>query len=121
MSLESEIAEQPDVCARLLDSGPAEARALAPRLARAKHLTFVARGSSDHAATYGKYLFESIARTVVASAAPSIITRYRASPRYEGGAAIGISQSGSSPDVAAVITAARKSGAFTIALTNEPR
>ena len=121
MSLETEIAQQPDVCARLLDSGREEARALAPRLAKARHLTFVARGSSDHAATYGKYLFESIAGIVTSSAAPSVITRYGASPRYDGGAAIGISQSGSSPDVAAVVAAARRAGAFTIAITNASR
>ena len=121
MSLESEIAQQPDVCARILDEGPREARTLAPRLAKASHLTFVARGTSDHAATYGKYLFESIAGIVSASAAPSIVTQYGAPPRYEGGAAIGISQSGSSPDVAAVVAAARRSGAFTIAITNAAR
>ena len=121
MSLESEIAQQPEVCARLLEDAPTEARALAARLAQAAHLTFVARGSSDHAATYGKYLFESVAGIVTASAAPSIVTQYGAPPRYGGGAAIGISQSGSSPDVAAVVGAARRDGAFTIAVTNDPR
>ena len=121
MSLRSEIAEQPRVIRDLLDTGWPEARAHAIGLARAEHLTLVARGSSDNAATYGKYLFESVAGIVTASAAPSLVTRYKASPRFARGAAIGISQSGSSPDVAAVVRAARADGAFTLALTNVAR
>lgn len=107
--------------ARVLADGASEAVAFGRRLARARHLTFVARGSSDNAATYGKYLFESIAGLVAASAAPSLATRYHAAPDFAGGAVIAISQSGSSPDVAAVVRAARADGAFTLALTNAPR
>jgi glucosamine--fructose-6-phosphate aminotransferase (isomerizing) len=121
MSLRSEIAEQPDVVARLLNEGWPEARAHATALARAKHLTLVARGSSDNAATYGKYLFESVAGIVTASAAPSLVTRYHAPPSFADGAVIGISQSGSSPDVAAVVAAARSDRAFTLAVTNVAR
>src|SRR5512133_1055557 len=121
MSLLSEIAEQPAVCARLLDEGWPEARTIARGFAGARHLTLVARGSSDNAATYGKYLFESVAGIVTASAAPSLVTRYHAAPRFEGGAVIGISQSGSSPDVAAVVEAARADGAYTLAITNARR
>jgi glucosamine--fructose-6-phosphate aminotransferase (isomerizing) len=118
MSLRSEIAEQPAAVARLLDEGAADARRLGTLLARATHLTTAARGSSDNAATYGKYLFEGLARIVTASAAPSLITRYGTPPRYAGGAVIGISQSGAAPDVSAVIAAARSDGALTIAITN---
>lgn len=121
MSLRSEIAEQPRVLARLLDDGWPAAKALAPGLARAAHLTFVARGSSDNAATYGKYLFESITGLVAASAAPSLVTQYDAAPSFANGAVIAISQSGSSPDVAAVVSAAREDGAFTVAITNDER
>jgi len=121
MSLESEIAQQPAVAARLLAEGQADAQALAPRIARAAHLVTVARGSSDNAATYGKYLFEALAGVVVASAAPSIVTKYKAPPDFARSAVIGISQSGSSPDVAAVVAAARKDAALTIALTNGAR
>ncbi|MDQ2950696.1 MAG: SIS domain-containing protein, partial [Chloroflexota bacterium] len=120
MSLRSEIAEQPAVVARLLDEGWPEAQRHAAGLARARHLTLVARGSSDNAATYGKYLFESVAGIVTASAAPSLVTRYHAPPSFRDGAVIGISQSGSSPDVAAVVVAAREDRAFTLALTNFP-
>jgi glucosamine--fructose-6-phosphate aminotransferase (isomerizing) len=121
VSLRSEIAEQPAVVARLLDEGWPEVRAHAAGIARAAHLTLVARGSSDNAATYGKYLFESVAGIVTASAAPSLVTRYHAPPRFDGGAVIGISQSGSSPDVAAVVAAARSDGAHTLAITNVAR
>jgi glucosamine--fructose-6-phosphate aminotransferase (isomerizing) len=121
MTLRSEIAEQPAVVRRLLDEGWPEARAFASDIARARHLTLVARGSSDNAATYGKYLFESVAGIVTASAAPSLVTRYHAPPSFADGAVIGISQSGSSPDVAAVVSAAREDGAFTLAITNYPR
>jgi glucosamine--fructose-6-phosphate aminotransferase (isomerizing) len=121
MSLRSEIAEQPQVIQRLLDEGWPQARAFASGLARARHLTLVARGSSDNAATYGKYLFESVAGIVTASAAPSLVTRYHAAPSFTGGAVIAISQSGSSPDVAAVVTAAREDDAYTLAITNVAR
>ena len=104
--------------ARLLDEGAADAARLGALLAHATHLTMAARGSSDNAATYGKYLFEGLARIVTASAAPSLITRYGTPPRYAGGAVIGISQSGAAPDVSAVIAAARSDGALTIAITN---
>ncbi|HUQ42214.1 MAG TPA: SIS domain-containing protein, partial [Candidatus Limnocylindrales bacterium] len=121
MSLKSEIAQQPAVVQRLLDEGWPEARTQARGIARAKHLTVVARGSSDNAGTYGKYLFESVAGLVTASAAPSLVTRYHAAPSFADGAVIGISQSGSSPDVAAVVAAAREEGAYTLAITNFAR
>ena len=119
MSLSSEIAEQPEVVRRLLEEGWPEARTHGSGIGHATHLTLAARGSSDNAATYGKYLFESVAGIVTASAAPSLVTRYRAAPSFAGGAVIGISQSGSSPDVAAVVAAARRDGAYTLAITNQ--
>jgi len=74
MSLRSEIAEQVGVVRRLLDEGWPEARTLGRALTRVEHITLVARGSSDNAATYGKYLLESVAGVVTALAA-----RFRAS------------------------------------------
>lgn len=118
MSLRSEIAEQPGVAARLLEVGWPEARTLARPIATAEHLTIAARGSSDNAATYGKYLFESLAGLVTALAAPSLVTRYRMPPSFARGAVIGISQSGAAPDVAAVLAEARSVRAPTIAITN---
>lgn len=121
MSLRDEIAEQPAVVARLLERGWPEARSLARPIAAAEHLTIAARGSSDNAATYGKYLFESLAGLVTALAAPSLVTRYRTPPSFARGAVIGISQSGASPDVAAVVAEARAAHAPTLAITNTPR
>lgn len=121
MTLESEIAEQPAVLEALLSSARGEADEHARAIARAAHLVFVARGSSDNAATYGKYLFEGVAGLVVASAAPSLVTRYRSGPDFARSAVIAISQSGRSPDVAAVVAAARRDGASTLAITNERR
>src|SRR6185503_11882237 len=121
MSLRTEIGEQPRVVRRLLEEGWPEARTLGRALARVEHITLVARGSSDNAATYGKYLFESVAGVVTALAAPSLVTRYQAPPSYAHGAVIGISQSGASPDVAAVVAEGRRAGAVTIAFTNRPR
>lgn len=121
MSLRSEIAEQPAVIARLLEVGWPEARTLARPLAAAEHLTIAARGTSDNAATYGKYLFESLAGLVTALAAPSLVTRYRTPPSFARGAVIGISQSGAAPDVAAVLSEARSVRAPTVAITNRPR
>jgi glucosamine--fructose-6-phosphate aminotransferase (isomerizing) len=72
MSLGSELAEQPKVVRRLLAEGWPDARACGRRLARVEHLTLAARGSSDNAATYGKYLFEGLAGVVTALAAPSL-------------------------------------------------
>src|SRR2546430_14085854 len=118
MSLRSEIAEQPRVVRRLLDEAWPEARALGRALARVEHITLVARGSSDNAATYGKYLLESIAGVVTALAAPSLVTRYQAPPSYAHGAVIGISQSGASPDVAGGAAGGRPRRARTLPLTH---
>ena len=104
--------------ARLLEAGWPEARTLARPLAAAEHLTIAARGSSDNAATYGKYLFESLAGLVTALAAPSLVTRYKTPPSFARGAVIGISQSGAAPDVAAVLAEARSVRAPTVAITN---
>ena len=71
MSLRSEIGEQSRVVRRLLDEGWPEARVLGRALARVEHITIAARGSSDNAATYGKYLFESVAGVTVRQPPPA--------------------------------------------------
>jgi glucosamine--fructose-6-phosphate aminotransferase (isomerizing) len=116
-----EIGEQPAVAARLLLTAAPAVEAIASRLREARPTSFViaARGSSDHAATYAKYLFGSRNRALVALAAPSLFTHYDRPPRLEGACVIGISQSGASPDVIAVIEAAGSQGCLTVAITNE--
>ncbi len=77
-----------------------------------------ARGSSDHAATYAKYLFETQLGLVTASAAPSITSVYLAQPQLKGMLYIAISQSGKSPDLLASVAQAKASGALTLAFVN---
>ena len=117
----AEIAEQPEVAARLLTHGAKAASDIAERIhdARSRGFVIAARGSSDNAALYAKYLFGARNQAVVALAAPSLFTHYGRPPRFEGAAVIGISQSGESPDVIAVVEEARRQGSLTLAITNE--
>jgi glutamine---fructose-6-phosphate transaminase (isomerizing) len=116
----TEIAEQVDVAARLLDRGQNAAMRIAGRIRDSSPRGFViaARGSSDNAALYAKYLFGARNRAVVALAAPSLFTHYARPPRLGGQCVIGISQSGESPDVIAVVEGAREQGCVTLAITN---
>ena len=77
-----------------------------------------ARGSSDHAATYAKYLIETYAGTPTASFAPSVSSVYAAKQNMSGAVFLALSQSGASPDLLASATAAKEAGAFVIALVN---
>ncbi len=80
-----------------------------------------ARGSSDHAATFAKYLIETRALTPVASYSPSVSSLYAAASGKLGGALfVAISQSGRSPDIVASAQAARDAGALVVALVNDP-
>ncbi len=116
-----EIGEQPAIAANMLAGGRARADSIGARIREAGPRGFLiaARGSSDHAALYAKYLFGRRNRTIVALAAPSLFTHYASPPRLEGQCVIGISQSGSSPDVIAVIEEAGRQGALTVAITND--
>jgi glucosamine--fructose-6-phosphate aminotransferase (isomerizing) len=118
-----EIRSQPEVLARRLDQGWAAVEEVAARLRRERPaaLMVAARGSSDHAATYAKYLFEIRNRIPVALAAPSAFTVYGSPPRLAGLAVLAISQSGASPDVAAVVEEARRQGRPAFALVNDAR
>jgi glucosamine--fructose-6-phosphate aminotransferase (isomerizing) len=78
-----------------------------------------ARGSSDHAATYGKYLLETLVGVPVASAAPSVASVYAAPVAPGTALCIAISQSGRSPDLLATVTAQQKAGAHVVALVND--
>jgi glucosamine--fructose-6-phosphate aminotransferase (isomerizing) len=77
-----------------------------------------ARGSSDHAATFAKYLIETRAGVLTASLAPSIASVYRAETMLRDALVLMISQSGASPDLLATAEAAKRAGACVIALVN---
>ena len=79
----------------------------------------VARGSSDHACLYGKYLLEKRAGVFTGTMQPSLQSVYGARPGVAGALVIAVSQSGASPDILAAVEAARLAGAFTIAMVND--
>ena len=84
-----------------------------------RYLLIASRGSSSNAARYAQYLLGRANRVPVAFATPSLYTLYEQPPRLDGALVIGISQSGKSPDVGAVIDEARRQGRPTIAITND--
>jgi glucosamine--fructose-6-phosphate aminotransferase (isomerizing) len=83
-------------------------------------IVIVARGSSDHAGIFGRYVLEAATGLPVALAAPSLQTLYGVQPRVEGWLAIGVSQSGRTPEIATVLERFRDGGARAVAVTNEP-
>lgn len=116
-----EVAEIPQAAARFLsDARPALLDAAQALRARDPGLIVtVARGSSDHAATYLKYVAELLAGVPVASVGPSVASVYGRPLRLAGAACIGISQSGRSPDIVEMMRAAGAGGALSIAITND--
>ena len=116
----SEIAEQPEALRRLLGEGAREVAAAAAAVGarRLRHVVIAARGSSDNAARYAQYVFGAFNRLTVTLATPSLFTRYLRPPLMEGALVVGISQSGESPDLLAVVEEGRRQGCFTLAITN---
>ncbi|MBA8794209.1 glucosamine--fructose-6-phosphate aminotransferase (isomerizing) [Friedmanniella endophytica] len=121
----AEVAEQPDVWARLLDRADqpdgelAAAAALIGRR-RPRFVQFVARGTSDHAALYAKYFAEIVLQLPCGLVSPSTMTAYGAEPDLTDVLMIGVSQSGGSPDLVTTLERARAQGALTVAVTNNP-
>lgn len=118
-----EAAEAPAVVARLLTANRSAAQALGAEL-RAnppRAVVTCARGSSDHAATYAKYLIETGTGVVTSSAALSVSSVYATEPKLEGVLYLAISQSGKSPDLLAAVEAAKQAGALVVALVNDER
>ncbi|MDM7931589.1 SIS domain-containing protein [Tabrizicola sp.] len=115
-----EVAEIPEAARRFLTlSADATASAAASmRKADPALVVTVARGSSDHAATYLKYAVELLAGVPVASVGPSVASIYHRPLKLGRAACIGISQSGQSPDIVEMIRAAGEGGALTVAITN---
>ncbi|MBU6244076.1 MAG: SIS domain-containing protein [Actinomycetales bacterium] len=83
-------------------------------------VTLIARGTSDNAAGYAKYLLEIMGGYVVSSASPSAVTLYGAKPRQARSLCIAVSQSGQSPDLLRAMSAMREAGSLGIAVTNDP-
>lgn len=112
--------ETADVVARQFAANEAVVKQLAEAL-RAEPPRFIvtcARGSSDHAAAYAKYVFETQLGVAVASASPSVTSVYAAPQQWQGALFIAISQSGKSPDLVRTAEAAKAVGARVVALVN---
>jgi glucosamine--fructose-6-phosphate aminotransferase (isomerizing) len=117
-----EIAEQPAVLQRIIDEGAPRIRTIAAEIA-ARNPRFVlltARGTSDNAALYAKYLVEVLLGKPAGLTSMSTTTAYDAKPDLTDCLVITVSQSGGSPDLVASTRAAREAGALTLAVTNNP-
>ncbi|MGZ8846427.1 MAG: SIS domain-containing protein [Pyrinomonadaceae bacterium] len=116
-----EIAEQPAA----LEKTIAEERSKIERLGQSLRqrdidlIVLVARGSSDNAALFGRYLLEITTGIPVSLSAPSVHTLYQAKLDLRRALVIGVSQSGEGDDINRVLANAREGGAFTIGITNE--
>jgi glucosamine--fructose-6-phosphate aminotransferase (isomerizing) len=117
--LEQEIASQPDVIARLLALETERIRAIIAQLPPFSYALIAARGSSDHAALYATYAWAALAGVPVALATPSLYSLYHAAPRLDGALVVGVSQSGASPDILAVLEEGKRQGRPTLAITND--
>ncbi|MDJ1135552.1 SIS domain-containing protein [Streptomyces iconiensis] len=118
--MSGEMAEQPAMLRRILDEGAPGIREVAERIA-ARNPRFVlltARGTSDNAALYAKYLLEIKLGKPCGLTSMSTTTAYGAQPDLTDCLVITISQSGGSPDLVASTQAARDAGAITLAVTN---
>ena len=117
-----ETRDQPEALARTLRAGISSAEELRRHFAqrRPRLIVLVARGTSDNAAQFGRYLIEITTGIPVSLAAPSILTLYERPVNLQDVVVIGISQSGESTDTNAVLEDARKQGATTIGITNHP-
>ena len=120
--LERELREQPEALRRLLETQLPRAQQIAELLRQTdvRYILIASRGSSSNVARYAQYLLGRAHRVPVAFATPSLYTLYEQPPRLDGALVVGISQSGESPDVNAVIAEARAQGRPTVALTNVP-
>lgn len=118
--MSAEIAEQPHAWSRFLADGLGPARQIAEKIRehQPRMVLLAARGTSDHAALYGKYLIETHLGIPAGLASPSVYTVYGAQQSLTDVLWITISQSGGSPDLVDSTRAAREQGALTIALTN---
>lgn len=118
----AEMAEQPQVLRRILDRAAPEIREVARRIAgcRPRFVLLTARGTSDNAALYAKYLLEIRLGLPCGLTSMSTTTAYGARPDLTDVLVVTVSQSGGSPDLVASTRAAREAGAITLAVTNNP-
>jgi glucosamine--fructose-6-phosphate aminotransferase (isomerizing) len=117
-----EIAEQPEALVRTIEAERTKISRLGKFLndRDIEVIVLVARGSSDNAALFGRYLLEIKTGIPVSLSAPSVHTLYKAKLRLQHALVIGVSQSGEGEDINLVLESARSCGAYTVGITNEP-
>ncbi|MEA4908578.1 MAG: SIS domain-containing protein [Chloroflexi bacterium] len=120
--LYTEIHQQPGVIGSLLADGRGPIEELAARIKKDSihHIVVAARGTSDNAGRYAQYLLGLENQILVTLTTPSLFSVYQQPPDLKGSLVLGISQSGQSPDLVAVLTEARRQGVPTAAITNCP-
>lgn len=118
-----EIHEQPKVLERFLQRERQNIGRLAAAIKSQKitHIVIAARGTSDNAGRYAKYALGALNGLPVALAAPSLFSIYRRPPRFGKALVLGISQSGKSPDIVAVLAEAKRQDVLTAVITNDPK
>ncbi len=118
--MKAEIAEQPAMLRRIVTDGGADIASVAAEIGRRRprFVLLAARGTSDHAALYAKYLVEVRLGLPAGLVSPSSMTVYGARPRLTDVLFLAVSQSGGSPDLIDSLAAARECGATTVAVTN---
>jgi glucosamine--fructose-6-phosphate aminotransferase (isomerizing) len=120
--MRAEIGEQPEVLRRIADEEQRAIQTIAQQIRDhdIRAVFLAARGTSDNAAAYFKYLFEIQNGIPCGLASPSVVTMYRANLHWHGALVVGISQSGQAPDVVEYVAHARANGALTVSITNDP-
>lgn len=121
-TMAAEMDEQPAVLNRILERGAPAIREVAAAIAarRPRFVLLTARGTSDNAALYAKYLVEVLLGRPAGLTSMSTTTAYGARPDLTDCLVVTISQSGGSPDLVTSTEAARAGGAVTLAVTNSP-
>ena len=114
-----EIAEQPDALRATLDALLPRREEIRDRLGGRRHVLFAARGSSDNAAIYGRYLLETHAGVPAGLVSPSVATQYRSRLDLSDAVVVGVSQSGRTSEIVETLDWARSSGALTVAVSND--
>jgi glucosamine--fructose-6-phosphate aminotransferase (isomerizing) len=116
-----EIHEQPEVLSNLIDQEAKSVRDLARVIKKSgiSHVIIAARGTSDNVGRYAKYLLGAVNGLSVGLATPSLFTIYHQVPQFKDALVLGISQSGQSPDIVAVLEEAKRQGTLTVAITND--
>jgi glutamine---fructose-6-phosphate transaminase (isomerizing) len=122
MTLHSEIFEQPERLAALLENQKQTVLEIAKAIqARNVQYAFLAaRGTSDNAGRYANYLWGAHNQLPLALATPSLFTYYQSPPKLQNALVVGVSQSGKSPDIVSVLEEGRKQNCLTLAITNLP-